>query len=131
MKDINRIEIRGNVGQEPRVRAIGEKKVASFSVAVNKRWKNNDGEWTEETTWFQVTAWQSGGIDFDGIKKGARLSVVGEMRYRKYTDDKGVDHDMWEILAEQVEAIAVAPREEKGRGGYAPHQPSYQGGEDW
>ena len=46
---INRIELRGNVGQEPRVTEVGENKVIKFTVATNERFKDRQGVLKEET----------------------------------------------------------------------------------
>ena len=48
----------GNVGSDPELRytAAGEP-VANFSVATTERWKSQDGQTQERTTWFRVAAW--------------------------------------------------------------------------
>ena len=41
---LNRIEIRGRIGQEPRVTRVGEKSVARFCVDTSEIYKDRSGE---------------------------------------------------------------------------------------
>lgn len=49
----------GNLGSDPELRYTPSgSAVASFSVAVNRKWTNQaTGELNEETTWYRVSAW--------------------------------------------------------------------------
>ena len=67
----------GNVGREPeaRVTASGTK-VASFSVAVNKK---RNGE--DQTTWFRVATWDKlAGVCEQYVKKGMLVLCEGEIK---------------------------------------------------
>ena len=50
MEQLNRIEIRGNVGAV-RLQVVGNSRVAKISVATNYVYKGRDGEPVIETTW--------------------------------------------------------------------------------
>ena len=70
-RSINRVELRGNVGSEPRINEVGESKVIRFSLATNETFKDRNGVLKEETTWHSVSAWAGRGMpDFNEIKKG-------------------------------------------------------------
>lgn len=87
---LNRIEIIGNVGQDPevRVRSSDGKKIVTFSVATSKRYKSADGETHEETQWHRVTAFPgtSEYVLACHTKKGSTVFCAGEMHYDKYTN---------------------------------------------
>jgi single-strand DNA-binding protein len=73
--------IEGRVGQDAEMRYTPSGvAVANFSVAVNRKWKDGDGNEREKTTWFRVAAWR-GLADFAAqyIQKGMGVLVVGEM----------------------------------------------------
>ena len=54
----SKIMIVGNLRKDPELRYTPSgDPVTSFSVAVNRKWKNSDGTPGEEVTWFQVSAW--------------------------------------------------------------------------
>lgn len=57
MEQLNRLEIRGNVGNV-NILKVGETRVAHFSVATNFAYKGRNGEPVIETTWHNVTAWE-------------------------------------------------------------------------
>ena len=58
MLGLNNIQIIGNLGGTPDMKFLndGKSQVVNFSVAVNERWKNRDGEPQERTTWLRVAA---------------------------------------------------------------------------
>lgn len=53
MEQLNRLEIRGNVGNV-NILKVGETRVAHFSVATNFAYKGRNGEPVIETTWHNV-----------------------------------------------------------------------------
>lgn len=53
----NTITLSGNVTRDPELRfTTGGKAVASFGLAVNRRYQTG-GEWQESTSFFDVVAW--------------------------------------------------------------------------
>ena len=59
MRGINKCEIMGNVGADPEMRytAVG-RAVTNFRVAVNRRWRDPEGQLQEKVEWFRVSARQ-------------------------------------------------------------------------
>ena len=54
-----KITIVGNLGSDPEMRYTPSGvPVTSFSVAVNRKVKLQDGSLQDKTTWFRVTAWR-------------------------------------------------------------------------
>src|ERR1700722_9049523 len=52
MLGLNNVQIIGNLGGTPEMKFLNNNDhVVNFSVAVNERWKNRDGEPQERTTW--------------------------------------------------------------------------------
>ena len=55
--DINKVEIMGNLTQDPELRFTPNgSAVASFSVATNRRYKQGD-EYKDETTFHNIVVW--------------------------------------------------------------------------
>lgn len=106
MEQINKIELRGVVGSVVRVRTVGERKVANFSLATSRAYTKKDGSPVMETEWHNVVAWEGGTItDLSLIDKGARLYVCGRMTYRKWTGNDGQDHYDSEVVAAKIEPV--------------------------
>lgn len=108
MEQLNKIEIRGNVGGV-RVQPVGNSMVAHFTVATNYAYKGKDGTPVIETTWHNVSAWQGKGIEnLADIQKGAKVQVAGRMRTQKYTGEDAMEHTVYEIVAKNVTLITGA-----------------------
>jgi single-strand DNA-binding protein len=106
MEQLNRIEIRGNVGFVS-IFNVGDTRVAHFSVATNFAYKGRNGEPVIETTWHNVTAWEGNkGIQsLDIIQKGFPVFVSGRLRTQKYIGEDGNEKTSFEIIANTMEAV--------------------------
>ena len=105
MDHINRIELQGRVGTV-RTNIVGESMVANFSLVTEHLYKTRDGNAVSETTWFNVTAWNSRDMpDFEKIVKGMPVQVTGRMRTTRYTSADGVEKMYYEILANRIRFI--------------------------
>ncbi len=102
-RSVNRIELKGNAGQDARVTKVGESVVARFNIATNETFKDRSGNIKEETTWHSIVAWGGKGMpDFNRIKKGTSVSVVGRLRVNKYLNAAGEERQFYEVLAQSV-----------------------------
>lgn len=106
MEQLNRIEIRGNVGNV-NILKVGDTRVAHFSVATNFAYKGRNGEPVIETTWHNVTAWEGnkGIAPLDSIQKGFPVYVTGRLRSQKYTPTDGIERVSIEVIASTVEPV--------------------------
>lgn len=106
MEQLNRIEIRGNVGNVNIIN-VGNTRVAHFSVATNFAYKDKNGEPVIETTWHNVTAWEGNkGIpSLEIIAKGFPLYVTGRLRIQKYIAGDGTDKTSYDIIANTIEQV--------------------------
>ena len=108
MEHINRIELQGRVGTV-RTNTFNGTLVANFSLATDFLYKNRDGSGVSETTWHNVVAWSRKGMpDFEKIRKGTFLEVMGRIKYVKYTDSAGMERTATEINASKI----IIPLEE-------------------
>ena len=56
---LNQILLIGRAGNDPEFRYTPNgTAVTNFSLAVNNRRRNENGEWVEDTEWFRITAWE-------------------------------------------------------------------------
>ncbi|MBO8486419.1 MAG: single-stranded DNA-binding protein [Bacteroidetes bacterium] len=105
MEQLNRIELRGNVGNI-RVSTVGTGQVARFSLATNFLYKNKDGEATVETTWHNIVAWSGKGMpEFEKIGKGSPVYVCGRLRSTKYTGNDGIERQGYEVIASRLSIV--------------------------
>ena len=109
---LNRVELRGRVGHDPKIISVGDAQVARFSLATNEAFRGRNGELREETTWHNVAAWAGRNImDLKDIRKGGFVSVVGRLRQNRYTGNDGVERTVVEVVAGRLEPFVPSVRE--------------------
>lgn len=105
MEQLNRIEIRGNVGSV-KLQTVGDKLAARFTVATNYAYKDKDGAAVIETTWHNVNAWQGKGIaDLHELRKGSKVYVLGRIRSQKFLGEDNQEHSYSEIMPKTVSIL--------------------------
>lgn len=101
----NNLTLIGNVTRDPELRFTPSGQgVASFGIAVNRKWQNRQtNEWEEQTSFFDVVAWGSLGENVaESVTKGARLIVVGRLDQRSWESDSGEKRSKVEIVADEI-----------------------------
>ncbi|MEO6851563.1 MAG: single-stranded DNA-binding protein [Mucilaginibacter sp.] len=61
----------------------GDKQVINFTVAINQKWKNKDGEKKEKTAFVDCAYWRNSGIA-EYLTKGAVVEISGWMEAHGY-----------------------------------------------
>ncbi len=122
---LNKVMIIGNLGRDPEMRYTPSgQAVTQFTVAVNRNYKGQDGNWQEETEWFRVVAWaQLGERAAEHLRKGMKVYVEGRLQTRQWEDQQGQKRYTTELIANQVTNLDRRPREE-GEGSFAPPFPA-------
>jgi single-strand DNA-binding protein len=102
MSSVNKVILLGNLGRDPEIRSMQSgKKMASFSIATSKRWKDrNTQEQKENTSWHNIVVFNEGLVDVieKYLKKGSKIYVEGELSTRKYQDKDGNDRYTTEVV---------------------------------
>ena len=108
MKGFSKAIIAGNLVGDPDMRATTSgTSVASFTVAVNRSYKNGSGENAEEVSYIDCTAWgKAGEIISQYLKKGDPILVSGRLRQRRWEDkETGKNRSAIEIVVEDFNFI--------------------------
>lgn len=127
MPSMNRIQIMGHVGFDPKLREAAGKTVCDFTVAVTRKWKSGE-EKREETTWFKVTVWDwLADRSARDLRKGDGVFVEGRLSLRNYQGRDGVDKYSLDIAATNVIKISAKGSNGGDGGGYTQsHQPKHE-----
>lgn len=106
------ITIIGNLSSEPETRTTPSGvTVCSFTVAVNRRFANSDGE--RQTDFFRVNAWrQLGDVCAKHLAKGKKVAVRGELQARLYDAKNGEKRMSLDVAADEVEFLTPAEKAE-------------------
>jgi single-strand DNA-binding protein len=90
---INRVELFGNLGQDPEIRRTPSgTKIGNLSIATSESWKDKDsGQWKEKVEWHRVVVFNDGLVNVieKYLAKGDKVHVVGQLQTRKWEDQNG------------------------------------------
>jgi len=103
MASENSVTLVGNITRDPELRFTqGGRGVASFGLAVNRRYQQN-GEWQEQTSFFNITAWAELGENAAAsLTKGSRVIVTGRLQQREYETREGEKRTIVEVIADEL-----------------------------
>lgn len=110
-RSVNQVIMMGNLTRDPELRQIPSgQSVCSFSLALNRAYKDSSGEWQEATDYIDVVAWGPLGERVaQYLSKGRRCLVQGRLQSRSWEQD-GAKRSKVEVLANDVTFL-------DGRGG--------------
>jgi single-strand DNA-binding protein len=101
----NTVTLVGNVTDDPELRFTPSgRPVANFTVAVNRRYKNNEGNWEDKLDgFFRCSCWADMAENAaDTLKKGTRVVVVGRLNQRSWEDQQGNRRSAVEVQVDEV-----------------------------
>jgi single-strand DNA-binding protein len=103
-RSVNKVILIGNLGQDPELRYTSAGvAVATFTLATNESWKDQDGNLQELTQWHNLVAWRKlAEICGEHLKKGSKIYLEGRLQYRTYDDKNGVKRYVTEIVLDQM-----------------------------
>ncbi|MDF1525501.1 MAG: single-stranded DNA-binding protein [bacterium] len=104
MANYNRVILMGNLTRDPELRYTPNgSAVASFSIAVNRRYKV-DNEKREETSFFDIVFFgKPAEIIAEYMKKGRPLLVEGRLQQRRWETDEGQKRSKVEVVGENFQ----------------------------
>ncbi len=107
MAGLNKVQIIGNLGQDPEMRFTANgRAVSTFSVAVNRSYTTGEGERREETEWVRVVAWaRLAELVSQYLTKGRMVYVEGRMQTRQWDDKEGQRRYTTEVVAQDVQFL--------------------------
>jgi len=126
-RSVNQVILMGNLTRDPDVRQTPTgQNVCSFSLALNRAYKDKNDQWQEATDYIDVVAWGPLGERVGQyLSKGRRCLVQGRLQSRSWEQD-GVKRSKVEVLANDVtflDSRGAAGDEGNGGGGSAPASP--------
>ena len=105
MASENQVTIVGNVTEDPELRFTpAGAAVANFTVAVNKRFRNQDGSWEDKLDgFFRCSCWRDMAENIsESLTKGSRVIVVGRLQQRSWETKEGQKRYEIEIQVDEV-----------------------------
>lgn len=113
--------IMGNITRDPEQRATSNGlQVCSFSVAVNRNYKGQDGSNKEQVSFINCTAWgKAAEIICQYAHRGTGIMVCGRLEQRSYEGKDGVKRSTTEIVVEDFNFLGNGRGDGAESGGYS------------
>lgn len=110
---MNKVVLIGRLTKDPEVRNTqGGNPVASFTVAVDRRYKDANGN--KLTDFINCVAWrQQAQLLGNYFHKGNRIALVGNIQSRSYDDQQGVKHYVTEVIVDEIDFIESATQNQQ------------------
>lgn len=102
-RSLNQVFLMGNLTRDPELRQTPNgQNVCGFSLALNRSYRDANGEWQEATDYIDIVAWGPLGERVSQyLSKGRRCLVQGRLQSRSWEQD-GQKRNKVEVLANDV-----------------------------
>src|SRR5580698_2145360 len=102
-RSLNQVTLMGNLTRDPELRTTPNgQSVVSFSLALNRSYKDQSGEWQEATDYIDIVCWGPLAERVaQYLSKGRRCLVQGRLQSRSWDQD-GQKRSKVEVLANDV-----------------------------
>jgi single-strand DNA-binding protein len=122
-RSLNQVTLMGNLTRDPELRQTPNgQNVTNFSLALNRSYKDQSGEWQEVTDYIDIVCWGPLAERVaQYLSKGRRCLVQGRLQSRSWEQD-GQKRNKVEVLASDVTFLDSRGSDEGGsdNGGGAP-----------
>ena len=108
---MNRVELTGRLTADPELRYTeSNKALTRFNLAVNRNYKNQDGEY--DADFLNIVAWDKRAeVICKNVKKGHKLGVSGRLQTKRYEKQDGSTGYQTDIILEDFDFLESKPKE--------------------
>ena len=102
---MNKVVLIGRLTRDPELRYTGNNTpVASFSLAVNRNYSNQQGE--READFINIVVWRKQAENVKNyLTQGSQVALDGRLQTRTYDDQNGQRRYITEVIADNVEFL--------------------------
>ncbi|WP_297966583.1 single-stranded DNA-binding protein [uncultured Anaerovibrio sp.] len=119
---MNKVILAGRLARDPEMRYTPSgKAVASFTLAVNRRYGRSAGDQQQTADFIPIIAWEKlAEVCGNNLIKGSQILVEGRMQVRSYEAQDGTKRYVTEVIANEVEFMGSKQQRDPNAGGFAP-----------
>ena len=102
---MNKVFLIGRLTRDPELRYTGNNTaVATFSIAVNRNFSNQNGE--READFINIVVWRKQAENVKNyLTQGSQVAIDGRLQTRSYDDQNGNKRYVTEVVADNVEFL--------------------------
>lgn len=120
---LNRVLLAGRLTRDPELKfTAGGIAVCNFALAVNRRYKDQSGQWRDEATFVNIVTWHKAAETINKyLHKGSPVVVEGRLESRSWETETGQKRSVLEVRADQVRFLE---KSESSPDATAPDEPA-------
>ena len=131
MANLNKVLLIGNLTRDPELRYTPKgTAVADLGLAVNRRVSDGNGNWSDETTFVDVTVWGTTAENAQKfLTKGRGVFIEGRLQLDTWEDKQsGQKRSKLKVVGDTLQFLPDGKGGSGGGGGGAPRQSPPQSG---
>jgi len=115
MANLNKVFLIGRLTRDPELRSTpGGASVCDLGLAVNRKWRDQNGEDQEETLFVDVTVWGKTAENCDQyLEKGREVFIEGRLRLDTWENDEGQKRSKMRVVGQFVQFLGGGQRSER------------------
>ena len=108
--NLNKVLLIGNLTRDPELRYIPSgSAVATFTVAINRVYKDQAGEKKEQTSFIRVVVWgRRAEVCGEYLSKGSPVFIEGRLQSRDWETQDGQKRSTVEVVADNIQFLRGA-----------------------
>lgn len=115
MSSLNKVMLIGNLTRDPELRSTPKgTPVGEFGIAINSKYKTQDGTEREEVTYVDIVTWgRQAETCNDYLSKGRPVFIEGRLQLDQWEDkESGQKRSKMRVRAERVQFLGGGKRED-------------------
>lgn len=107
MANFNRVILAGNLTRDPQLSYLpSNTPVAEFGLAINRKWKSQNGEMRDETCFVECSCFgKQAEILNQYMSKGRGLLVEGRLQFQQWTAKDGTKRSKLKVVVDRFEFL--------------------------
>ena len=107
MANFNKVILAGNLTRDPQLSYLpSNTPVAEFGLAINRKWKSQNGEMREETCFVDCSCFGKQAETLNQyMSKGKPLLVEGRLQFQQWTAKDGTKRSKLKVIVEQFQFL--------------------------
>ena len=116
MANFNKVILAGNLTRDPQLSYLpSNTPVAEFGLAINRKWRGQDGQMKEDTCFVDCRAYaRSAETISQYVTKGSPILVEGRLQYQRWQAQDGTKKSKHVVVVEQFQFLGGRRAEDAG-----------------
>jgi single-strand DNA-binding protein len=112
MANFNKVFLIGNLTKDPELRYTpGGTAVVNLRLAINRRFKDKEGQQKDEVCYVNVVAWnKQAEVCNQYLQKGRPVFVEGRLQSRSWEAQDGTKRNVLEVRAERIQFLGSSQK---------------------